>query len=31
MIDFLIKFVALANKAQTDDQHAIFVLKKNIN
>ena len=29
--DFLIKFMALASKAQTDDQHAIFLLKKNIN
>jgi len=29
--DFLIEFMALASKAQTDDQHAIFLLKKNIN
>jgi len=29
--DFFIKFIALASKAQTDDQHAIFLLKKNIN
>ena len=29
--DFLIKFMALASKAQIDDQHAIFLLKKNIN
>ena len=29
--DFLIKFMALASKAQTDDQHAIFLLKKNVN
>ena len=28
--DFLIKFMALVNKAQTDDQHTIFLLK-NIN
>ena len=31
IIDFLIKFIALANKAQTDNQYAIFLLKKNIN
>jgi len=29
--DFLIEFMALASKAQTDDQHVIFLLKKNIN
>jgi len=29
--DFLIKFMALVAKAQTDDQHAIFLLKKNFN
>jgi len=29
--DFLIEFMALASKAQIDDQHAIFLLKKNIN
>ena len=29
--DFLIEFMALASKAQTDDQHAIFLLKKNVN
>jgi len=29
--DFLIEFMALAAKAQTDDQHAIFLLKKNVN
>jgi len=26
--DFLIKFMALASKAQTDNQHAIFLLKR---
>ena len=31
IVDFLIKFMALASKAQTNDQHAIFLLKKNIN
>jgi len=31
VIDFLIEFMALVSKAQTDDQHAIFLLKKNIN
>jgi len=30
-MDFLIKFIALASKAQTDNQYAIFLLKKNIN
>jgi len=30
-MDFLIKFMALASKAQTDNQHAIFLLKKNVN
>jgi len=29
--DFLIEFMALASKAQIDDQHAIFLPKKNIN
>jgi len=29
--DFLIEFMVLASKAQTDDQHAIFLLKKNVN
>jgi len=29
--DFLIEFMALVSKAQTDDQHAIFLLKKNVN
>ena len=29
--DFLIEFMALASKAQTDNQHAIFLLKKNVN
>jgi len=29
--DFLIKFMALASKAQMDNQHAIFLLKKNVN
>ena len=29
--DFLIEFMALVSKAQTDDQHVIFLLKKNIN
>jgi len=29
--DFLIKFMALASKTQTDNQHAIFLLKKNVN
>jgi len=31
IVDFLIKFIALVSKAQTDDQYAIFLLKKNIN
>jgi len=31
IVDFLIEFMALASKAQTDDQHAIFLLKKNMN
>jgi len=31
IVDFLIKFMALASKAQTDNQHVIFLLKKNIN
>jgi len=30
-VDFLIEFMALASKAQTDDQHTIFLLKKNVN
>ena len=29
--DFLIKFMALASKAQTDNQYVIFLLKKNVN
>jgi len=29
--DFLIEFMALTSKAQTNDQHTIFLLKKNIN
>jgi len=29
--DFLIKFMVLVTKAQTDDQHTIFLLKKNVN
>ena len=29
--DFLIEFMALATKAQTDNQYAIFLLKKNVN
>jgi len=29
--NFLIEFMALVAKAQTDDQHAIFLLKKNVN
>ena len=29
--DFLIEFIALASKAQTNNQHVIFLLKKNIN
>jgi len=29
--NFLIKFMALVAKAQTDNQHAIFLLKKNVN
>jgi len=29
--DFLIEFMALASKAQTNNQHVIFFLKKNIN
>jgi len=31
IVDFLIKFMALASKAQTNNQHAIFLLKKNVN
>ena len=31
IVDFLIKFIALASKVQTDNQHAIFLLKKNVN
>jgi len=31
IMDFLIEFMALASKAQTDNQHAIFLLKKNVN
>jgi len=29
MADFIIKFEALAIKADTDELHAIFLLKKN--
>ena len=29
--NFLIKFMALASKAQTNNQYAIFLLKKNVN
>ena len=29
-VDFIIKFEALAIKTDTDDLHAIFLLKKNI-
>ena len=28
--DFIIKFEALATKADTDELHAIFLLKKNV-
>jgi len=31
IVDFLIKFMALVSKAQTNDQHVIFLLKKNVN
>jgi len=30
IVDFMIKFKALAMKADTDDLHAIFLLKKNV-
>ena len=30
MADFLIKFDALATKADTDELHVIFLLKKNV-
>ena len=30
MVDFMIKFKALAMKANTDELHAIFLLKKNV-
>ena len=30
MADFMIKFKALAMKADTDELHAIFLLKKNV-
>ena len=30
MVDFMIEFKALAMKADTDELHAIFLLKKNI-
>jgi len=30
MADFMIEFDALAMKADTDELHAIFLLKKNI-
>jgi len=29
-VDFIIKFEALAMKAETDELHAVFLLKKNI-
>ena len=29
--NFLIEFMALVAKAQTDNQHAIFLLKRNVN
>ena len=29
-VDFIIEFEALALKADTDDLHAIFLLKKNV-
>ena len=29
-MDFIIKFEALAMKADTDELHAIFLLKKNV-
>ena len=30
IVDFMIEFKALAMKADTDDLHAIFLLKKNV-
>ena len=30
MVDFMIEFEALAMKADTDELHAIFLLKKNV-
>jgi len=30
MVDFMIEFNILAMKANTDELHAIFLLKKNI-
>jgi len=30
IVDFMIKFEVLAIKAETNDMHAIFLLKKNI-
>ena len=30
IVDFMIKFDALATKADTDELHAIFLLKKNV-
>jgi len=30
MADFMIKFEALAIKVDTDELHAIFLLKKNV-
>ena len=30
MADFMIEFKALATKANTDELHAIFLLKKNV-
>jgi len=30
MADFIIKFEALAIKTDTDELHAIFLLKKNV-
>ena len=31
IVNFLIEFMALVSKAQTDNQYAIFLLKKNVN
>ena len=30
MVDFMIEFEALAMKADTDELHIIFLLKKNV-